>query len=132
VSDYDLAYIAGQLKLPQLTDESSQTVDTSSDTAAQPSTATRQDKDARATKPTANSTLALATLDLPEHMTDSFKAHQPIFVGDLVLAEFRRFLQREGVVVDFIDGALVCNDTVVIRKVRVALIGGKRLGPSRP
>ena len=103
-----MAYVAGQLKLPQSTDETKsesqilKTVESNGNHLAKPTP----------------STLVLATLDLPENMTDTFRAHQPIFVGDVILAEFRRLLQREGIPAEFVDGALICNDTVIIRKVR--------------
>jgi hypothetical protein len=102
-----LAYVAGQLKLPQSADENKN--------ASQTPKAIESNEDLLA-KPTP-SMLVLATLDLPENMTDTFRAHQPIFVGDVILAEFRRLLQREGIPAEFVDGALICNDTVSIRKV---------------
>jgi hypothetical protein len=73
-------------------------------------------------KPISNSDTAipsLAILDLPSNMTDTFRSHQPVFVGDIILAEFRRLLQREGIAAEFVNGVLVCNDTVAIKKVKI-------------
>jgi hypothetical protein len=62
--------------------------------------------------------LNLAILDLPSNITDNFRSHQPILAGDIILTEFRRTLERESISTEFINGTLVCNDTVTLRKVK--------------
>jgi cleavage and polyadenylation specificity factor subunit 2 len=56
-----------------------------------------------------------------EHMQLQKKKMEPsIFVGDIRLTEFKRVLQAEGISAEFKnEGMLVCNDQVVVRKVRL-------------
>jgi len=43
--------------------------------------------------------------------------HQPIFVGEVLLSEFRTLLQKEGYQTDFANGVLICNNEIAIKKV---------------
>jgi len=49
----------------------------------------------------------------PNPATDN---HEPLFVGEVRLFEFRALLQNEGFQTEFTNGALVCNDEVSITK----------------
>ncbi|CAO2141490.1 unnamed protein product [Urochloa humidicola] len=43
--------------------------------------------------------------------------HRPVLVGDLKLAEFKQFLEHNGLQVEFADGALRCGEYITLRKI---------------
>ncbi|KAG0291115.1 cleavage and polyadenylation specificity factor subunit 2 [Linnemannia gamsii] len=46
------------------------------------------------------------------------REHQPVFVGDIRLTEFKnRVLKQAGIEAEFMEGVLVCNGVVAVRKV---------------
>lgn len=72
------------------------------------------------TTPSLDTVEEVAPTSEMEHLQLHKKKMEPsIFVGDIRLTEFKRVLQAEGISAEFKDeGMLVCNDLVVVRKVR--------------
>jgi hypothetical protein len=46
---------------------------------------------------------------------------RPVFVGDAKLSEFRKLCNQNGIQTDFYAGDLVCDSSVIVRKVKSLL-----------
>ncbi|KAI8603970.1 beta-lactamase-like protein, partial [Dissophora ornata] len=103
LGEYDLAYLVGQVHLPA------------------GSAAPGQEQNG-ALAPSSSSALQLQ-LQLQQKQQQQLemlaREHQPVFVGDIKLTEFKnRVLKQAGIEAEFMgDGVLVCNGVVAIRKV---------------
>ncbi|GFY84206.1 cleavage and polyadenylation specificity factor 100 [Actinidia rufa] len=54
--------------------------------------------------------------------------HKSVFVGDLKMSDFKQFLARKGVPVEFSGGALRCGEYTMLRKVGDASQMGSAAG----
>ncbi|KAI9095542.1 beta-lactamase-like protein [Phlyctochytrium arcticum] len=92
LGDYELAYVTGILRGPETTDPSSSST-------------------------TTTETFPPGTVPTLDIISSTYPvSHPSVIVGDLRLSEFRKKLLQKGYQADFVQGALIVNRKIVVRK----------------